>query len=59
MNDSIRELKLTANTIRRDIIDIAYKAQGPSHPGPALSCTDIVTALYFNIMKVDPSNPQW
>ena len=59
MNDSIRELKLMANTIRRDIVDIAYKAQGPSHPGPALSCTDIVTALYFNIMKVDPANPQW
>ena len=59
MNDSIRELKLMANTIRRDIIDIAYKAQGPSHPGPALSCTDIVTALYFDIMRVDPDNPQW
>ncbi|MDK2801019.1 MAG: transketolase, partial [Clostridiales bacterium] len=36
-----------ANTIRKDIVDIAYKAGGPSHPGPALSCTDIVTALYF------------
>ena len=59
MNDTIRELKLMANTIRRDIIEIAYKAQGPSHPAPALSCTDIVTALYFNIMNVDPENPQW
>ena len=59
MNDSIRELNLMANTIRSDIIDIAFKAQGPSHPGPALSCTDIVTALYFNIMKVDPQNPTW
>lgn len=56
---SIRELELTANTIRKDIIDIAYKAQGPSHPGPALSCTDLVTALYFKIMKVDPQNPHW
>lgn len=59
MNDTIRELKLMANTIRRDIIEIAFKAQGPSHPAPALSCTDLVTALYFNIMKVDPENPQW
>ena len=59
MNDSMRDLKLMANTIRRDIIDIAYKAQGPSHPGPALSCTDIVTALYFKIMRVDPADPQW
>ena len=59
MNDSMRDLKLMANTIRRDIIDIAYKAQGPSHPGPALSCTDIVTALYFKIMRVDTADPQW
>lgn len=59
MDESIRELKLMANTIRRDIIEIAYKAQGPSHPGPALSCTDIVTALYFNIMNVNSADPGW
>ena len=34
---SILDLQFAANTIRRDIVDIAYKAQGPSHPGPALS----------------------
>ncbi len=59
MNDKIRELNLKANDIRRDIMDIAYLAQGPSHPAPALSSADIVAALYFNIMKVDPQNPQW
>jgi transketolase len=48
-----------AREIRKDIIEIAYKAQGPSHPAPALSCTDIVTALYFKIMKIDPANPGW
>ena len=56
---SVRELQLLANTIRKDIIEIAFKAEGPSHPAPALSCADIVTALYFNIMKVDPQNPGW
>ncbi|WP_342048359.1 transketolase [Bacillus sp. OTU530] len=55
----IKELKITANQIRQDIVDIAYKAQGPSHPGPALSCCDIVTALYFKIMRVDVNNPKW
>lgn len=59
MNASMRELRLMANTIRRDIVDIAFKAQGPSHPAPALSCADIVTALYFRIMKIDPQNPSW
>jgi transketolase len=48
-----------AREIRKDIIEIAYKAQGPSHPGPALSCADIVAALYFKIMKIDPANPRW
>lgn len=59
MSTSIRDLQLMANTIRQDIVDIAYKAQGPSHPGPALSCADIVTALYFKIMKTDPQDPAW
>ncbi len=33
MNDTIRDLKLMANTIRRDIVDIAYLAQGTLAPG--------------------------
>lgn len=57
--NSIRDLQLMANTIRRDIVDIAFKAQGPSHPAPALSCADIVTALYFKIMNIDPDDPRW
>ena len=27
--------------------------------GPALSCTDIITALYFRFMNIDPSEPLW
>ena len=57
MNSSVAQLELAANTIRRDIVDIAYLAGGPSHPGPALSCADIVTALYYRIMDIDPSQP--
>jgi transketolase len=52
-------LTAKAREIRKDIIEIAYKAQGASHPAPALSCADILTALYFKIMKVDPANPRW
>ena len=59
MEKSIAELEELAQTIRRDIMDIAYLAGGPSHPGPALSIADIVTALYFRVMKLDPSNPRW
>jgi transketolase len=35
-----------------------YEAQA-GHPGGSLSAADIVTALYFRIMKVDPENPDW
>lgn len=56
---SANELRKKANVIRQDIVEMAFKAAGPSHPGPALSCTDIVTALYYNIMQIDPKNPDW
>jgi transketolase len=55
----INNLIEKAKEIRKDIIEIAYKAQGPSHPAPALSCADILAALYFKIMKIDPANPHW
>jgi transketolase len=29
------------------------------HPGGSLSCTDILTALYFRVMRYDPKNPAW
>ena len=28
------------------------------HPGGSLSCLDVLTTLYFDVMKVDPKNPQ-
>jgi len=29
------------------------------HPGGSLSAADIVTALYFRVMRLDPANPHW
>lgn len=55
---SIDELKVMATTIRRDIIEMIYTAQA-GHPGGSLSAADIVTALYFRIMRIDPQNPDW
>jgi transketolase len=55
---SIEELKRMAATIRCDIIQMIYAA-GSGHPGGSLSATDIVTALYFRVMRVDPNNPDW
>jgi len=32
---------------------------GSGHPGGALSSADIVTALYFHVMNIDPKRPDW
>ena len=31
---------------------------GFEHPGGSLSCTEILTALYYELMDVDPMNPE-
>jgi transketolase len=54
----IEELKEKAKAIRTDVITMIYKA-GEGHPGGSLSVADIVTALYFHFMRIDPKNPEW
>ena len=52
-----QELKKIATQIRKDIIEMTTAA-GSGHPGGSLSCTDIMTMLYFHRMKIDPDNPK-
>jgi transketolase len=47
-----------AHQVRRDIVTMIYHG-GDGHPGPSLSVADIITALYFHVMNVDPSRPDW
>jgi transketolase len=54
----IEELKNMAVTIRCDIIDMIHTANA-GHPGGSLSAADVVTALYFRLMRLDPENPDW
>ena len=51
-----KQLEETARKIRVDIIKEVFAA-GSGHPGGSLSAADIVTALYFNEMNVDPEDP--
>lgn len=44
--------------IRMGIIESTYNAKA-GHPGGSLSSADLFAYLYFNEMKVDPSNPKW
>ncbi len=55
---SVEELEKMAVIIRCDIIDMICTAAA-GHPGGSLSAADIVTALYFRVMRIDPENPDW
>ncbi|HSW79909.1 MAG TPA: transketolase [Candidatus Saccharimonadales bacterium] len=52
------ELELKADDIRQDIIKMLEHA-GSGHSAGSLGQADIYTALYFDIMKHDPKNPDW
>ena len=51
----INQLKDVASQVRRDIIRMVHACQS-GHPGGSLGATDIVTALYFDQMQIDPEN---
>ncbi|MGI9952201.1 transketolase [Moorellaceae bacterium AZ2] len=56
--DLLQDLEEKARLIRRDIITM-IGAAGSGHPGGSLSAVEIVTALYFHLMRLDPQNPDW
>ena len=51
----ISELQDIASQVRRDIIRMTALAKS-GHPGGSLGCADFLTALYFNVMNVDPAH---
>lgn len=52
------DLKLTANNIRQNIIEMLVTA-GSGHSAGPLGMADVFTALYFEVMKHQPDNPVW
>lgn len=55
---TLSQLSTKANTIRRDIIEM-LEAAGSGHSAGPLGMSDILTALYFDIMNYDSKNPEW
>ncbi len=55
---SIEELELKANDIRKDIINMLEHA-GSGHSASPLGLADIYAALYFDVLRHDPKNPDW
>ena len=52
----VTELKIKAQLCRKNVLRMV-KAGGHGHVGGALSAIDVVTALYFEKMNVDPEKP--
>ena len=53
----INLLSKTANELRKNVVKMICNAKS-GHPGGSLSAADIVTALYFSEMNIDPANPK-
>jgi len=54
----VRNLTDLARNLRIQVIEMIYCAQS-GHPGGSLSAADIVAALYFNHLRLDPMRPDW
>lgn len=56
--EQIKKLQKKSAEARKLMVETLICA-GCGHPGGAFSCIDLLTALYFDVMKIDPQNPAW
>ena len=58
MEADIKSIECIANRIRAEVVRMVGPAT-PGHFGGSFSLAEIVAALYFNVMRIDPKNPSW
>lgn len=56
MNKKLHTHAGVAVQVRKSVLEMAYNAKS-AHTGGSLSCVEILTTLYFAIMKVNPLKP--
>jgi transketolase len=54
----IAYLQDCARRIRKDVVEMVYRTKD-GHPSPSFSVAEILAALYFHILRIDPENPKW
>src|SRR6266851_552575 len=54
----LTELQAICLKIRRHIVEMITEAKS-GHPGGSLSAVEIVTTLYWDVMRHDPARPDW
>jgi len=52
------DLAAISRELRRDVVEMVYRTRD-GHPSPSFSAADIITALYFSILTIDPARPDW
>lgn len=57
-NKRVKELERIAKEIRIEVVKSIYRA-GSGHLGGSLSAADLLTALYFEKLRVRPEEPNW
>jgi transketolase len=53
------EIEQMAFRMRRRILDMSVRCEGPTHLGGGLSIVDIMATLYGGLMNFDADNPHW
>jgi len=53
----LNELESISRQIRGTVVEMSHRAKA-AHLGSSLSCVDILTAVYFHAIKLDPQNPR-
>lgn len=54
----IRDLQERARQIRLDVLDMVYR-RAAGHPGGSFSCAEMLAALYFHHLTINPARPDW
>jgi transketolase len=55
---AITAIRVKAYELRCEVIDMIHRG-GSGHPGGSLSAAEIVAALYWHVLRVDPYRPEW
>ncbi len=53
-----KNLQDTARRLRERIVEVTYSCGG-AHVGGAMSQHDLLIALYYKYLRIDPQNPRW
>jgi len=58
VDQELLALRKTAREARRLVVQAVHHSKA-GHLGGPLSAADVLTALYFKILKIDPERPHW